>query len=62
MVVCHCRGVTDSTVRSAARAGARDVETLARLCGARGRCSGCYDALRALLAEMDELVPTARRS
>lgn len=52
MIVCHCRGVTDCTVRLAIEAGAHDVDTLAMWAGAGARCSGCRTALQALLQEM----------
>lgn len=51
MFVCHCRGVTDGTVRHAIEAGARDLCSLAASCGAGSRCGGCHLALWQMLAE-----------
>ena len=51
MFVCHCRAVTDGTIRSAIEAGASDPGALARHCGAGSRCGGCWPALASLLAE-----------
>ena len=50
MVVCHCRAVTDRVVRDAIEGGARDLESLARWCGAGADCGGCWPALQGLLA------------
>lgn len=51
MYVCHCRAVTDGVVRASIEAGAGDLCSLARQCGAGSRCGGCHLALRELLAE-----------
>ena len=51
MFVCHCRAVTDGTIRGAIEAGASDPRALARHCGAGSRCGGCWPALESLLAE-----------
>lgn len=50
MYVCHCRGVTDRTVRAAVASGATTLEELARRCTAGARCGGCRPALEDLLA------------
>lgn len=52
MYVCHCRAVTDCTIRDSIAAGASDLCSLAEQCGAGSRCGGCHFALRQLLAEM----------
>ncbi|MGH9164899.1 MAG: (2Fe-2S)-binding protein [Acidimicrobiales bacterium] len=62
MYVCHCRAVTDRTIATAIRAGAADVDELARRCGAGARCGGCWPALQALLSEHGPSVDDARRS
>lgn len=54
MYVCHCRAVTDCTIRAAIEAGATDLCSLAEDCGAGSRCGGCHFALRQLLAEIDD--------
>lgn len=51
MYVCHCRAVTDRTIRAAIADGADDLAELAQSCGAGSRCGGCHLALRLLLAE-----------
>lgn len=58
MFVCHCRAVTDRTIRGAIEAGAVDTRSLARQCGAGSRCGGCWPALESLLAEYG-LAPAA---
>jgi bacterioferritin-associated ferredoxin len=55
--VCHCRGVTDRTVRDAIAAGARTPREVARVCGAGAECRGCWPALCELL---DEREPASR--
>ncbi len=49
--VCHCRAVTDGTVRASIEEGACSLGELASACGAGSRCGGCHLALRRLLAE-----------
>ncbi len=51
MYVCHCRAVTETTIRAAIEAGARSWADLARRCGAGSRCGGCSPLLRQLLAD-----------
>lgn len=51
MVVCHCRGISDRTIRKLARAGAEGVVDVARTCGAGGRCGGCRPTIAAILEE-----------
>lgn len=41
MIVCHCRGVSDRTIREAVRSGARSLGEVTARCGAAGRCGGC---------------------
>ena len=50
MYVCHCRAVTDRSVRAAVLAGATTLDELAEGCGAGARCGGCRPLLAALLA------------
>jgi bacterioferritin-associated ferredoxin len=49
MYVCQCRRVTDVCVRAAVAAGARDLDTIRRLCGASARCGGCRPVVEAIL-------------
>ncbi|MEO7442934.1 MAG: (2Fe-2S)-binding protein [Acidimicrobiales bacterium] len=51
MYICHCRAVTDRTIRAAIGSGAATVSEVARRCGAGARCGGCWPALQELLAE-----------
>lgn len=51
MFVCHCRAVSDTTVRASIAEGARTLGELADECGAGSRCGGCHLALRRLLSE-----------
>jgi len=52
MVVCSCRAVTDRDVRAAILAGAATTEDLGRLCGAGGRCGGCWPTLHRLIDDL----------
>jgi bacterioferritin-associated ferredoxin len=49
--VCHCRVVSDHSIRTAISAGARDVADVTALCGAGGACGGCHPTIEELLAE-----------
>lgn len=49
MIVCHCRGVTDRTIRTAIRDGARSRRQVARACDAGRRCGGCRPVIDELL-------------
>ena len=53
MLICHCRAVSDQTVRRHLRDGVRHERDLMVRCGAGGRCGGCLPHLRRLLAEFD---------
>ncbi len=57
MYVCHCRAVTDRTIKAAVRDGACDPVAVGERCGAGTGCGGCLPALRALLAELGHLAP-----
>jgi bacterioferritin-associated ferredoxin len=50
MYVCHCEGVTDTTVDAAIGSGARCIEDVTARCGAGGGCGSCHETLEALLA------------
>jgi bacterioferritin-associated ferredoxin len=49
MWVCHCKGVTDSEIRSAIKAGARTVVEIASFCRAGTGCGGCLPEVCRLL-------------
>jgi len=50
VIVCHCYGVSDRTIRRAARAGAVTADLVARACGAGTGCGGCRGAVQELLS------------
>jgi bacterioferritin-associated ferredoxin len=51
MIVCHCRVVSDRTVRATIAAGATTPAEVAVACGAGSGCGGCTPTIEALLAE-----------
>ncbi|MEW6154724.1 MAG: (2Fe-2S)-binding protein [Actinomycetota bacterium] len=51
MFVCHCRAVTDRTVRRTIERGAGTLGDLASECGAGSRCGGCHIVLARMLAD-----------
>jgi bacterioferritin-associated ferredoxin len=56
MIVCHCRSVSDTQVRSAIRGGddvpyVFDVEDVTMVCGAGGDCGGCHPVIASLIDE-----------
>jgi bacterioferritin-associated ferredoxin len=51
MIVCHCRAVSDRTVRESLRNGASDVAGVMAETGAGTCCGGCLVAVEELVAE-----------
>jgi len=49
MLICHCNGISDRTIRGAIRNGARTPAEVARSCGAGSGCGGCLSAVRDLI-------------
>lgn len=49
MLVCHCNGISDRTIRRAIRAGATTVVEVQTACGAGECCGSCNPAIRSLL-------------
>jgi len=49
MILCHCAGVTDCTIRMLIEAGASSIADITRLCGAGKCCSPCREEIAALL-------------
>ena len=49
MIVCHCAGVTDCTIRMLIDSGASALEQITDLCGAGACCEPCRDEITALL-------------
>jgi bacterioferritin-associated ferredoxin len=41
VIVCHCQGINDRSIRAAVRAGARSFGQVDRACEAGGACGGC---------------------
>ena len=52
MFVCHCRAVTDRTIKGEIEAGAASVDDLAIRCGAGSGCGGCVESIERLLADL----------
>lgn len=59
VIVCHCVRVNDCAIRAMAAAGATDVDHVAELCGATGRCGTCRPVVEEILSESPCLVRTA---
>ena len=51
MIVCHCRAVSDRTIRACVRTGATSAEAISELTGAGGCCGGCEPAILDLIDE-----------
>lgn len=49
MIVCHCNGVSDRTIRKAVREGAATLRDVGFACGAATCCGGCADAVRQIV-------------
>lgn len=49
MIVCHCNGVSDRTIRRVAREGSASVADVGFACGAGTCCGGCIDAIRQII-------------
>lgn len=53
MYVCICNGITDSDIRRAASAGARDLQDLSAMTGCATSCGTCADVAVSLLRESE---------
>lgn len=51
MIVCQCKGTTDSQVRDVLTCGASCSEEVGRRCGAGTACGGCRPTLEVLVRE-----------
>ena len=60
MIVCHCRRVSDRTIRAAIQAGACTEEAVTDACGAGGMCGGCIPLVEELIDEEQEASQGAR--
>ena len=45
MLVCHCNGVSDRTIRRVVREGASTVGQVSSACGAGACCQGCRSVI-----------------
>ena len=45
MIVCHCKAVTDRTIRKAVRSGARTRSQVVEACAVNMCCGGCAPAI-----------------
>jgi bacterioferritin-associated ferredoxin len=51
MLVCHCKGISDRTVRNAVALGATSRGAVGRVCGAGTVCGGCRPVIEEILAQ-----------
>jgi bacterioferritin-associated ferredoxin len=51
MIVCHCHGVTDRTIRRVVREGACSLRQVALASRAGRMCGGCRPAVKKLIDE-----------
>ena len=49
MIVCHCKGVSDCTIRMLIAAGAASVGEITRQCGAGECCAPCREEIAEML-------------
>jgi bacterioferritin-associated ferredoxin len=49
MILCHCKGVSDKSVRRAIQCGASSVRDVSRACGAGTGCGGCRPLIQELI-------------
>ena len=49
MLVCHCNGVSDRSVRRAVRDGALTVSEVGHACGAGRGCQGCSATINRII-------------
>jgi bacterioferritin-associated ferredoxin len=47
--ICHCKAVTDASIRSAIDGGARTIDEVSAHCRAGTGCGGCWPALFEIL-------------
>jgi len=49
MIVCHCKALSDRTIRDVIRRGAHSPREVALACHAGRRCGGCIPVVRELI-------------
>jgi bacterioferritin-associated ferredoxin len=60
MIVCHCKAVSDRSIRDAVRRGARSPREVVLACQAGRHCGGCMPLVRELIeSETADLGPDA---
>jgi bacterioferritin-associated ferredoxin len=52
VIVCSCRAVSDSVVRSAILSGADEPDEVAQRCGAGTDCGSCLATVERMLADL----------
>lgn len=57
MILCHCHGVSDRTIREAVKDGARTRREVALACGAGRSCGGCRTAVVDVIDEETNEAP-----
>jgi NAD(P)H-nitrite reductase large subunit len=51
VIVCHCRAVSDRTIRACIREGASTLDVVSAETGASACCGGCEPTVNRILAE-----------
>lgn len=51
MLVCHCHGVSDRSIRAAVRDGATCRSSVGEACGAGTGCGGCLPHVDAIIGD-----------
>jgi len=59
MIVCHCRGLSDRTIREVIQRGAHSPREVAIACHAGRSCGGCIPAVRELIKSETSACATA---
>jgi bacterioferritin-associated ferredoxin len=60
LIVCHCQGVSDRSIRQAVREGARSLRQVARVCRAGRICGGCHPVICEIISsEASEAAPVS---
>jgi bacterioferritin-associated ferredoxin len=60
VIVCLCRGVSESDIRRVIERGAGTPDAVTAACGAGGDCGACTIVLRDILAESEAVGAGAR--
>ena len=59
MIVCHCKAVSDRTIRKVIQGGAETPRQIGRACGAGRTCGGCRPTLSDILERERSCAPAA---